>query len=193
MQDLDAIEQQMMLEWETGQSDPPISARERSVPHPLSDVVARVNLVDDRRGHARFRYWFGPSRVDRSTFATLTCPETRCPRRQDMVTQWKVEVMGIRTPGEPRHPELGAGSLCLMQEVSIEVGGAHYLAREATFTLCLKCPGHVHQPVNIKLKGWDVFSPSGKGLAGGWDGEKPHLKTLDAVRDWLLQHVTKAA
>ncbi|MDI3512515.1 MAG: hypothetical protein PWQ61_3282 [Betaproteobacteria bacterium] len=56
MQDLDAIEQQMMLEWETGQSDPPISARERSVPHPLSDVVARVNLVDDRRGHARFRY-----------------------------------------------------------------------------------------------------------------------------------------
>lgn len=193
MQDLDAIEQQMMQEWETGHSNPLKTACERTVPHPLSDVLARVALANDRLGDARFRYWFGPSRVDRSTFATLTCPEIRCPRRQEMLVQWKAKAMGVHMSRARRHEEAIAGAPSLAREVSLEVNGAHYLAREATFTLRLQCPHQAHQAVIVKLTGWDVFSPSGQGLAGGWDGEQPHLQTLDAVRNWLLQHSTELA
>jgi hypothetical protein len=193
MQDLDAIEQQLMREWEAGRDNPHKSACERTVPHPLPDVLARVTLAKDRLGRARFRYWFGPSRVDRSTFAILTCPETRCPRRQELIVQWNAQAMGERTSRAPRRADAHAGAPTLAREVTLEVDGTRYLAREAVFTLRLQCPRQAHQPVNIQLTGWDVFSPSGKGLAGGWDGEQPHLQTLDAVKNWLLQHTAEMA
>lgn len=190
MQGMNEIEQQLMQEWE---NSPLNNACERMVSHPETSVLARVTLLADRHGNPKLRYWFGQSRVDCSTFATLTCPETRCPKRLALLNQWKVKAMGERPARSPKPVDTGTRESTLAREVVIEIDGMSYMAREAVFTLNLKCPQQAHSTVQVRLTGWDLFSPTGNCLAGGWDGEKPHLQTLDDVKSWLMQHLAELA
>lgn len=190
MQGMNEIEQQLMQEW--GNS-PLKNACERIVSHPETSVLARVTLLADRHGKPKLRYWFGQSRVDRSTFATLTCPETRCPKRLVLLNHWKVKAMGERPARSPKPVDTGTRDSTLSREFVFEIDGVSYMAREAVFTLQLKCPQQAHSTVQVRLTGWDLFSPTGSCLAGGWDGEQPLLQTLDDVRTWLMQHIVELA
>lgn len=147
-------------------------------------VRARVSVQRDRKGSPVLRYWFEESRVDRSTFQTLTCSQTRCPRHQSVLQKWRVHTgRALATRLEPiefkRHAVLAA-------EERLLLGDQVFTAREAVFPVEFHCPQGVHDPVRIQVKGWDVFGPAGY-MAGGWAGEGPRFETLEQVQAWLVQ------
>lgn len=149
------------------------------------EVVTRVSLKRNRRGEAVFRYWFGESRVNRQTFQTLTCTETRCLQHQAVHKKWMVH-MGLAKPNHPVRSE-PFGICSLAAEEHIRQGNQVFTAREAQFPVTLNCTQNAHAPLRISVTGWDVFGEGGY-LAGGWVKDAPMFKTLDQVRAWLQAH-----
>ena len=188
MQGLDEIEKQLSQEWANFPFD---NARERRVSHPETGVLARITLLADRHSKPKLRYWFGQIRVDRSTFATLTCPESRCPKRLALLSRWRAQAMGVRQTGCLKPLATDSSDSHLAQDTILDFGSVSYIAREAIFTLQLSCPQKAHPTAQVRLTGWDLFNPTGQGLAGGWDGKQPHLQTIDDARAWLMQHAAE--
>lgn len=153
------------------------------------NVISRVKLQLNRRGNPVFRYWFGESRVDRQTFQTLTCTETRCPMRQAMLLRWQIHV-GLAKPMRHFHQKLFAKSALAIEE-RICIGEHKFTAREARFPVDLNCRQNAHEPIRISVGGWDIFGEKGY-LAGGWVGHAPLFETLDQVKLWLDSHTRLA-
>jgi len=150
-------------------------------------VLTRVSLKRNRHGEPVFRYRFGQSRVDRDTFQTLTCTESRCPQRQALRQQWLVHT-GLAAPAaRPARP--APNSPCaLAAEEHIVWANQVFIAREARFPVTLNCAHLAHEPLRISITGWDVFGPSGY-LAGGWAADAPKFVSLAQVMAWLqAQH-----
>lgn len=146
------------------------------------DVLTRVSLQRNRHGEPVFRYRFGESRVDRRTFQTLTCTETRCPQHQSTFQKWLIH-MGMTRPRQPVRTEpFGPGSLGT--EEHIQLGHQIFAAREARFPVTLNCKQKAHGPLRVSVKGWDVFGEKGY-LAGGWVKDAPMFETLEQVKTWL--------
>lgn len=179
---LNDVEKQLLQDLET--QDPRV---ERVHEAWAEGVLTRISLKRNRHGEPVFRYRFGPSRVDRGTFQTLTCTESRCPQRQALRQQWLVHT-GLAVPAaRPVAPE--PQSPCfLAAEEHIAWAGQIFIAREARFPVMLNCAHRVHEPLRISVKGWDVFGPAGY-LAGGWVSDAPMFVNLDQVKAWLqVQH-----
>lgn len=174
---LDDVEKQLQQRFELSE------ARTEQVHEALLDeVFTRVSLKCNRHGKPVFRYWFGDSRVSRGTFQTLTCAEARCPRRQALRQQWFVHTGLVKpTRATPSRP---CGSGALAAEERIQWANQTFFAREALFSVNLKCSHEVHEPLRINIKGWDVFDPNGY-QAGGWVESAPMFETLEQVRAWL--------
>lgn len=174
---LDEVEKQLLQQFE-GQGRRTVVVHEAS----LGDVLTRVSLQRNRHGEPVFRYWFGDSRVDRSTFQTLTCTETRCPQHQSTLQKWLVHV-GLAKPSRPVRCE-PFDKCSLAAEEHIQLGHQVFTAREAQFPVSLVCKQKAHAPLRMSVKGWDVFGEQGY-LAGGWAKDAPMFETLEQVRVWL--------
>jgi hypothetical protein len=152
-------------------------------------IPTRISLKRNRHGNPVFRYGFGPSRVDRRTFQTLTCTEIRCPQRQALWQQWQVHT-GLVTPTVRPAAPTPQFRFVLAAEEHITWANRIFIAREALFPVTLNCAHHVHEPLRISIKGWDVFGPGGY-LAGGWFADGPMFASLEQVKAWLqAQHPT---
>lgn len=182
---LDEVEKQLLQQFE-GQGHRAVLTHEALA----GDVGTRISLQLNRRRAAVFRYWFGESRVDRWTFQTLTCMETRCPQQQAVMQKWLVH-MGLAKPSRPVRTE-PFGQYSLAAEEHIRQGNQVFTAREAQFPVTLNCTQNAHAPLRISVKGWDVFGECGY-LAGGWATDAPMFETLEQVRAWLqVQNPTTA-
>lgn len=150
-------------------------------------VLTRVSLKRNRHGEAVFRYHFGQNRVNRGTFQTLTCNESRCPQRQTLRQQWLIHTGRAAPAARPARP--APNSPCaLAAEEHIVWANQVFIAREARFPVTLNCTQHAHKPLSITVKGWDVFGPDGY-VAGGWASDAPMFATLAQVMAWLqAQH-----
>lgn len=182
---LDEVEKQMQQQLEGQQSRAVLS-------HEVAarDANARITLQRNRHGEPVFRYWFGESRVDRRTFLTLTCTETRCPQQQAVRQKWLAHV-GLLKAGRQKRPETLSPCLLGVEE-RIQLGEEVFVAREARFPVLLKCPEKVHESLRISVKGWDVFGNRGY-LVGGWSGDAPMFETLEQVKLWVHAHLPDAA
>lgn len=180
---LDELEKQLLVQFE-GQSACADLEREFFA----GEVSARVSVHRGRTGRPTFRYWFGESRLDRRTFQTLTCGETRCPQRQAVMQAWLIHT-GQATMKRLKSNEF-VRQITLAAEESVLLDGVAFTAREAVFPMVLNCSRQVHEPVRIQVKGWDVFGSEGY-LAGGWEGDSPMFETLEEVRDWLAKRECK--
>jgi len=176
---LDELEKQLLVQFE---GQPAHAGLEREVF--AGEVRARVSVQRNRTGSLMFRYWFGASRVDRWTFQTLTCGETRCPQRQAVMHKWLIHT-GQATIKRQERTEFKR-QMALAAEEQVLLDGEAFTAREAVFPVLLSCSQRVHEPVRIHVKGWDVFGRDGY-LAGGWSGDRPLFETLEQVRAWLGQ------
>ncbi|WP_300660958.1 hypothetical protein [Hydrogenophaga sp.] len=174
---LDEVEKQLLQQFEE-------QGRRTVLVHEavLGDVLTRVSMQRNRHGEPVFRYWFGESRVDRRTFQTLTCTETRCPQHQSVMQKWLVHI-GMIKPIRPIRSE-PFGQCSLAAEEHIQLGHQVFTAREARFPVSLTCKHMAHAPLRISVKGWDVFGEEGY-LAGGWAKDAPMFETLEQVKAWL--------
>lgn len=148
-------------------------------------VSARVSVQRDRKGRPVLRYWFEASRVNRSTFQTLTCAQTRCPRHQSVLQQWRIHT-GKALTARVEQIEFKR-QVALAAEEQLSQGDEVFFAREAMFPVEFHCSQRAHDPIRIQVKGWDVFGRTGY-LAGGWASEAPLFETLKQVQAWLVQH-----
>ena len=180
---LDELEKQLLAQFE-GRSACADLEREFYA----GEVSARVSVHRRRPGRPTFRYWFGESRLDRLTFQTLTCGETRCPQRQVDMQNWLIHT-GQTTMKRHRANEF-VRLIALAAEELVLLDGVAFTAREAVFPMVLSCPQQAHEPVRIQVKGWDVFSSDGY-FAGGGAGDRPMFETLEQVPDWLAKRECK--
>lgn len=174
---LDEMEKQLLQQFEEQDRLGGITHEARS-----GEVLTRISLQNNRHGEPVFRYWFGDSLVDRRTFQTLTCSETRCPQHQALLQKWKAH-MGMTRPSRPVRSE-PPGLCSLAVEKHVRLGDRMFTAREARFPVTLECKNNSHTPLRISVKGWDVFGEEGY-LAGGWAEDAPMFETLEQVNAWL--------
>lgn len=151
----------------------------------VGGVNARVAVQRDRKGRPVLRYWFGPNRVDRLTFQTLTCAQTRCPRHQSVIHQWSVH--NGRSSATRQERIDFRRQVVLAAEERLLLGDEVFTAREAVFPMEFHCSQRAHDPIRIQVKGWDLFDGTGY-VAGGWAGEGPRFENLEQVKSWLAQH-----
>lgn len=121
-----------------------------------AECTARIDgntyTVRVEKGLKGPRYFIGDVRTDCETLLALTCEEPNCPVARDV----KDRFLGIRRKSAKKGAhllevvELGQGLEC----------------REAVFPIVIRCPNHRHPPMEVRVKGWDLFS-KGAYVAGG--------------------------
>jgi hypothetical protein len=155
------------------------------------EVVLRV----DRHGNRVYTYMCDGARMARLTLAMLLCPETACPRGQQVKSRWR-EFTGQPSP-RTRHQPQTLQVRPLIEEVVVESAGHRCTARPASFECLTPCPVGAHGPELMRKAGWDLFE-DGVWIAGGLQKEprsgyaEPTFATPADAAGWLSDQQVKA-
>ncbi len=124
------------------------------------EIEVRVSFGKNHKGLSSYRYWYGETRVERTTFQTLTCPEKSCPKQKELYSQWLVKIGQVPSV----QPSLRQGSLKLAKlgnELVVQHEGEDVFAREAKIAVVVTCPNAAHSPIKATRLAWDLFNLKG--------------------------------
>lgn len=157
--------------------------------------VVEVVLRVDRNGRRVFNHHCDGARMPRPTLLHLLCPETACPRANEVKDQWRRFVSEPARPA-PRPRRQAVQVRPLIEEVAVDAAGHHCLARPASFECHTACPMRAHPPQVLRKPGWDLFE-NGQWIAGGLRSAAagsvlPRFGTPDDARAWLVEQQARA-
>ncbi len=159
-------------------------------------VTIEVRARRRRDGAAALGYSFDGVRLERAVLLMLICPMATCEHSQSVKRQW-----AARNPPMPalqRRPHTGLKSAesrveaRLFEEGLVQGTGGLCVARPASFAVVTACPVGAHQPVEMRMEGWDLFR-DGEYVEGGLSAatpsqvRRPKFPTVEAAIEWAIQ------
>lgn len=156
-------------------------------------VTVEVRARRRRDGAAVLGYSFDGVRLERAVLLMLICPQAACEHAQSSKRQWAARIPP--TPALQRRPRTGLKSAAgrveprLFEEALVRGAGGLCVARPASFVVVTACPVGAHQPVEMRMEGWDLFQ-NDKFLAGGLIKAeatrpcRPKFPTIDDAIKW---------